>query len=144
VPTALVIDDAPDIRFLVRHTLQRAGYEVIEAGSGPEALDICRKGPVPQVAVLDVQMPEMDGWATLERLRADPASANVPVIMCTVKSSAADRARAWELGCDGFLTKPFSIADLVAEVAAATSQTDEQRRQLRRARHREALSDADA
>ena len=144
MPTALVIDDAPDIRFLVRHTLQRAGYDVIEAASGIEALQICRIGPVPQVAVLDVQMPEMDGWATLEGLRADPSSANVPVIMCTVKSSPADRARAWELGCDGFLTKPFSITDLVAEVAAVTSRTDEQRRELRHSQRQEALSDADA
>ena len=143
MPTALVIDDAPDIRFFVRHALQRAGYEVIEAGSGSEALQICRKGPVPQVAVLDVQMPEMDGWATLERLRAAPVSASVPVIMCTVKSSSADRARAWELGCDGFLTKPFSIGDLVAEVAAVTSRTDEQRRELRYSQHHEALSDDD-
>jgi CheY-like chemotaxis protein len=128
---ALVVDDAADLRFLIREVLERAGMEVAEAESGADALHTLAIAARPDVVVLDVQMPDMDGWETLAAIRKMPGIADVPVIMCTVKSQPADALRAWELGCDAYLAKPFDIRELAAATASAATRTDEER-----ARHR--------
>lgn len=127
----MVVDDAPDLRVLLRHLLQRAGFDVIEAGSGPEALAQLTLGDVPDVAIIDVQMPDMDGWDTLARLRQDRLTAEMPVILCSVKSSPADMLRAWELGCDGYVEKPFDIDAVVAEVRDVLSRSAIERMAVR-------------
>ncbi|MBV8692557.1 MAG: response regulator [Actinobacteria bacterium] len=133
-PTVLVVDDAPDIRLLIREVLRHSGFAVTEAEDGGQALERLATGPLPTVIVLDVQMPGVDGWATLEALRADPRTAGVPVVLCTVRSHPADQLRAWELGCDAFLGKPFSIDDLIRQVQDL-ARADLDARLVNRARH---------
>ena len=123
VTTVLVVDDAADIRLLVRTVLSRAGFAVVEAACGADALQLFDTQPLPDVVVLDVQMPDVDGWDTLAALRRRPEGEAVAVILLTVKSAEDDTVRAWRLGCDGFLTKPFSIFELSDEVTRVASRT---------------------
>ncbi|HET6793667.1 MAG TPA: response regulator [Acidimicrobiales bacterium] len=130
----LLVDDAHDVRLLQRVVLEEAGFEVSEAPSGADALAHLSGCRMPDVVVLDVQMPDLDGWATLEAIRADERTAPVPVILCTVKAGDRDGARAWGSGCDGYLVKPFSIARLVEEVRDVLGRSAEEREALRRVR----------
>jgi CheY-like chemotaxis protein len=132
--TIMIVDDAADIRLLVRAVLQRAGNAVVEAESGPAALGLLDAGLLPDAVILDVQMPEVDGWETLQAIRRHPDAGGTPVVMCTVRSRPDDARHAWSLGCDGYLTKPFTIADLCEEVAAVASRTPTERLAMRRAR----------
>ena len=121
VARVLVIDDVEDIRLLMRQVLVLAGCDVVEATSGIEGLEVLGRDPGIDIVVLDVQMPDIDGWTVLERIRSGPRAAEVGVLLCSVKRHLKDRARAWELGADGYLTKPFGIEDLrdaVLEIAA--------------------------
>ena len=114
----LVVDDDADIRQLVVDLLRLSGYEARAVPSGVEALAELRAGerPPPSLVLLDVQMPELDGWSTLSELRTIERLADLPVVLCTVKASPADVERGSALGCDGFLAKPFAITDLLAVV----------------------------
>jgi CheY-like chemotaxis protein len=116
VATILVVDDDPDIRQLVAELLRLSGFESQTASSGVEALQRLADDPLPSLVLLDVQMPVMDGWDTLRSIRAQPHLRDLPVVLCTVKSGPVDLALGWSLGCDGYVVKPFAIADLVAEV----------------------------
>jgi DNA-binding response OmpR family regulator len=131
MPTILLVDDAQDIRLLVKAVLQRAGHEVSEADSGTAAL-AALTDPPPDAVILDIQMPGLDGWETLTRIRADDVSGDVPVLMCSVKASPEDNARAWELGCDGYLTKPFNITELVQQIEAVIARSPSERQAVRR------------
>jgi CheY-like chemotaxis protein len=124
---ALVVDDASDIRLLLRSVLRGRGFDVDEAANGVEALDLLASGERPDVIVLDVQMPQLDGWDTLVAIRGDPSTSEVPVILCTVRSQPADAERAWLLGCDGFVAKPFAVDDLVRRVEDACARSLEER-----------------
>jgi CheY-like chemotaxis protein len=132
--TALVVDDSADLRFLFATMLQTAGFSVVEAGSGEEALATAEAIPLPDVVLLDVQMPVVDGWGTLVGLRNAPRTAEVPIVMCTVKASAADRVRAWELGCDAYVVKPFDIQDLLQQIRQVTELGPAERRAIRERR----------
>jgi CheY-like chemotaxis protein len=115
----LVVDDAPAIRELIAVNLELEGYVVDRAGDGEEALAaIARQRP--DVITLDVMMPRLDGFATIERLRADPDTARIPVVLVTGRASAPDRARGEQLGVDGFLAKPFEPAELLATIERLT------------------------
>jgi CheY-like chemotaxis protein len=115
----LVVDDAAAIRELIAVNLELEGYVVDRAGDGEEALAaIARQRP--DVITLDVMMPRLDGFATIERLRADPDTARIPVVLVTGRASAADRARGEQLGVDGFLAKPFEPAELLATIEQLT------------------------
>jgi len=122
----LVIDDEADLRFLIREVLSLAGVEVTEASSGAEGLELAA-AEKPDVVILDVQMPEMDGWETLATLRSRGPSSGAAVIMCTVKSHPGDAVRAWETGCDGLLAKPFAIDELVSTVVAVAARPEPER-----------------
>jgi CheY-like chemotaxis protein len=139
VATVLLIDDAPDIRLLVRAVLGRKGHAILEADSGAGALAMLADGTVPDAIILDIQMPGLDGWDTLSALRGHPHVLDVPVLMCSVKAAPQDMSRAWVLGCDGYLTKPFDIADLVSEVEAVMAMSPTERHAVRRARLAAAL-----
>lgn len=130
---ALVVDDAPDIRLLADLVLTMAGFTVSAASSGSEAL---RKlaGDLPDIVLLDVQMPDVDGWETLSRVRADARTADLPVVLCTVKGLPEDTLKGWSLGCDGYLGKPFDINSLVDELHGVLRRSREQRLAVRRAR----------
>jgi DNA-binding response OmpR family regulator len=109
---ALVVDDDSDIRHLVRSLLERAGFEVYEEPDGRAALRSFHQVR-PDVVLLDVSMPELDGWQTLERIRD---LSDVPVLMLTAKDAEADRVRGLRSGADDYVLKPFSREELIARV----------------------------
>lgn len=122
----LVVDDNADIRRLVLEVLRLEGVDVEEADTGLAAMERLAADPLPDVVVLDVQMPHLDGWDTLRRIRALPRTAAVPVILCTVKSGPVDTEMAALLDSDGFLTKPFEIDELVVQVRGVLVATAEE------------------
>ncbi len=111
----LVADDEDRIRKLVGDFLSRKGYEIIEAADGGEALSIATGDPAPDLIILDVMMPVLDGWTVLSEIRR---SSNVPVILLTAKSTENDQLGGFRLGADDYITKPFSPSLLVARVEA--------------------------
>ena len=117
----LIIDDDPDIRLIVRVSLSRRGVVVAEASGGPDGLRSARDDR-PDVIVLDVMMPEMDGPATLEALLADPAIAGVPVVFLTAKAMRSEIDRLRALGAAGVLLKPFDPLSLAGELEAVLRQ----------------------
>jgi CheY-like chemotaxis protein len=118
--TVLVVDDEADIRELIRLNLELDGHTVIGAANGVEALEYA-VGEHPDVVVLDVMMPQMDGWETLAQMKSsvDPVIAHIPVIMLTAKADDIDRIRGGIEGAIRYLTKPFSPSELRTEVADA-------------------------
>lgn len=126
----LVIDDADDIRMLLRMLLERGGWRVAESATGVGVEQLLGETR-PDLVLLDVQMPDRDGWSTLASIRAHPTLADIPVVLCTVKSSSADRIRGWELGADGYLTKPFALDQVAAEIDAVVARPSTQRAALR-------------
>ena len=111
----LAVDDERHIVRLVEVNLQRAGYEVVTAYDGKEALEKV-KSEKPDLVVLDVMMPYMDGFEVLKNLKADPITAEIPVIMLTAKAQDADVFRGWQSGVDCYLTKPFNPMELLTFV----------------------------
>lgn len=111
----LVADDDRDILSLVRAVLERSGHEVVCAGDGAEAL-ACIAARRPDLAVLDITMPQVDGLEVLRRLRADPATSDLPVILLSAQAQEADVSRGFAAGASAYVKKPFSPRDLVARV----------------------------
>jgi two-component system phosphate regulon response regulator PhoB len=111
----LVVDDEPDVVELVEFNLKQAGFAVVSAETGAEALKKARESK-PDLVVLDVMMPELDGLAVCKLLRSDAATAAVPIVMLTAKAAEVDRVLGLELGADDYLTKPFSPRELVLRV----------------------------
>lgn len=110
--SVLVVDDDPDVRALVSTLLGRAGYLVFEAADGREALKALY-GQRPDLIVLDVSMPDLDGWATLERIRE---LSDVPVVMLSARGEELEKVRALRSGADDYVTKPFGRQELLARV----------------------------
>jgi two-component system alkaline phosphatase synthesis response regulator PhoP len=113
----LVVDDEPDLLELVHYTLMRAGYEVGCVKSGEEALAQVQTRP-PDLIVLDLLLPGLDGLEICMRLKRDPQTAAIPIVMLTARSEEADVVTGLELGADDYLTKPFSPRVLAARVKA--------------------------
>jgi DNA-binding response OmpR family regulator len=116
-PVVLVADDDHDILTLVSFRLERAGYDVVAARDGEEALRLALER-VPDLAVLDVMMPKLDGYEVTTRLRQNRATRRVPVILLTARVQEADIARGFEAGADDYVKKPFSPQELGAHVQA--------------------------
>ncbi len=110
----LVVDDDPDIRGLVRELLERAGAIVREAGDGREALKMLYDAR-PELIILDIAMPELDGWATLERVRD---MTDVPVLMLTAREGELEAVRGLKAGADDYVRKPFGRQELLARCQA--------------------------
>ncbi len=113
----LVVEDEPDIRDLLAFHLEREGYQVSRAHSGTDALRQIRAGP-PDLVLLDLMLPEMDGLEVCRRLRQDPATVALPVVMLTAKGEETDRVVGLELGADDYIVKPFSPKEVVARIRA--------------------------
>jgi two-component system, OmpR family, phosphate regulon response regulator PhoB len=113
----LVVEDERDIRDLLAFHLERDGYQVTRAATGPEALRQLRAVP-PDLVILDLMLPEMDGLEVCRRLRAEPATAALPVIMLTAKGDEVDRVVGLEIGADDYVVKPFSPKEMLARVRA--------------------------
>lgn len=111
----LVVDDERHIVRLVQVNLERAGYEVVTAFDGKEAVGKV-KDVKPDLIVCDVMMPYMDGFEVLRTIRADPETREIPFIMLTAKAQDADIFRGWSSGVDAYLTKPFNPMELLAFV----------------------------
>ena len=116
-PVVLVADDDDDIRDLVAFRLDRAGYEVLRAGDGEQALQLAIEHK-PDLAVLDVMMPKLTGYDVTRELRANAETSRIPVILLTARVQEADVARGFEAGADDYVKKPFSPQELKARVQA--------------------------
>jgi CheY-like chemotaxis protein len=115
----LVVDDEPDVLLLCRLNFQQRGHELLEASDGTSALRLARESR-PDVIVLDLMLPGMNGYEVLEQLRAEDETSEIPVLVLTAKSLKADRERSRGLGASGFMTKPFlpnELCDLVESLA---------------------------
>jgi len=112
----LIADDNPVSRELIREILEHDQYEVIEAGDGGEALAKAREHQ-PDLALLDIQMPVMDGNAVIREIRADPRLSHIPVAALTAYAMHGDRERALAAGFNSYITKPIEIPDFRAQVA---------------------------
>lgn len=111
----LVVDDESRMRKLVRDFLERAGFQVLEAGDGMEALDLFYEDQGISLIILDVMMPKMDGWEVCREIRKE---SKVPIIMLTARGEERDELNGFELGVDEYISKPFSPKILVARVEA--------------------------
>ncbi|MCG6890217.1 MAG: response regulator [Gammaproteobacteria bacterium] len=122
--TVLLAEDEPNIVESLKFLLVRAGFEISVASDGRQALDMALEQQ-PTVLVLDLMLPELDGYEVLRRLRADPKGAKLPVLMLTAKGQRIDRETALECGADLFMTKPFANAEITAAVVElASARTD--------------------
>jgi diguanylate cyclase (GGDEF)-like protein len=121
----LVADDDEDIRAYLEVTLSLNGFDVIEACDGVEALEHARRGE-PDVILLDVMMPRMNGLEVLRRLREDARTAHLPIVLLTARGQASDTVEGLDAGADGYLTKPFDADVLLAHVRAALRRADQQ------------------
>ncbi len=122
----LVADDDPDIVRFVRVNLELEGFDVLTASDGRSAVDQVLEHQ-PDLVLLDVMMPEMDGITALRRLRSHPGAANTSVILLTAKALPEDRVRGLELGADDYVTKPFDVSELLARVKAVLRRTQAMR-----------------
>ena len=113
----LVADDDEDVRSLVVFRLERAGYEVVDAADGEQALRLAFER-TPDLAVLDVMMPKLDGYELTKQLRADPRTRDLPVILLTARAQDADVQRGFDAGADDYIRKPFSPQELRSRVQA--------------------------
>ena len=116
----LAVDDDPQILQLLQLTLGLDGFDVSTASNGGEALE-CIAEDAPDVVLLDVMMPGVDGWEVCERLKADAATRDLPVVFLSARSQLADRTRGMELGATAFMTKPFDpteLHNLLQDIAA--------------------------
>ncbi len=120
--TVLLAEDEPNIVESLTFLLKRAGFEISVASDGRQALDAALQQQ-PAVLVLDLMLPELDGYEVLRRLRADPKGEKLPVLMLTAKGQRIDRETALECGADLFMTKPFSNAEITAAVVELAARS---------------------
>ncbi len=113
----LVVEDQEDNRAILRDLLQSVGYELVEAVNGEEALAIAMEHK-PDLILMDIQLPIVDGYEATRRIKAEPALRGIPVIAVTSYALSGDEEKAREAGCDDYVTKPFSPRDLLAKVQA--------------------------
>ncbi len=116
-PIILYIEDNPENRLLVRRILQAEGYTVVEAVDGPSGLEAAAASP-PDLILLDINLPEMDGYELVGRLRQIPGLATVPIIALTAYALKGDRERILAAGCDGYIQKPIDVDSLPLQVAS--------------------------
>lgn len=142
VASILVVDDSSTIRRILRRDLESVGYRVSEAPDGQQGLVACR-AMQPDLVLLDVDMPIMDGMATLEAMKADPALRQLPVLFLTAQTSGAEAARGLLLGAHDYLKKPCAKAELLARVSAALRQTAHEQKLTSHAQELAELSTTD-
>jgi DNA-binding response OmpR family regulator len=133
VTRVLIVDDDAPIRLLCRVNLEAEGMDVLEAGDGPAGLEAARTER-PDVVLLDVMLPRMDGWQVAERLLDEPATAEIPIVFLTARAEFGDRARGLEIGGVDYVTKPFNPVELASQIRelldrVARGERDELRRQ---------------
>jgi two-component system, OmpR family, alkaline phosphatase synthesis response regulator PhoP len=120
--TILVVDDEKDILDLVKYNLQKEGYSILTARNGTEAIQEAQK--IPHLVLLDIMMPEKNGFDVLKELKSQKKTSNIPVIFLTAKGSEIDEVLGLELGADDYIVKPISIPRLVARVKSVLSKKE--------------------
>lgn len=130
-PRVLLVDDYPDAREMYAEYLQYSGFEVIEAGDGIEALERAADS-APDIILMDLSLPVMDGWEATRRLKADKATADIPIMALTGHAVAGILEAAKQAGCDAFVTKPCLPEDLVKEIQKVLSALAPSRTKARR------------
>ena len=118
----LVVEDEPDIRELLRFTLRRAQFQVLLAADSEEAIRFLESS-LPSVAIIDWMLPGMSGIELAKRIRSDPKTSELPIIILTARGGEADKLQGFNLGVDDYITKPFSPRELVARVRALLRRT---------------------
>lgn len=113
--TVLLVEDNEDNRIIYATALRFAGYEVIEAITGTEGVHFARTRR-PDLILMDISVPELDGWEATAIIKADPETKHIPVVAVTAHALPGDEARSREAGCDGYLAKPIAPAKLLVEV----------------------------
>ena len=131
-PRILVVDDYPDAREMYAEYLQHSGFDVIEAGNGIEALERAADS-APDVILMDLSLPVMDGWEATRRLKGDKATADIPIVALTGHALAGILEGAMKAGCDAFVTKPCLPEDLVKEIQNVLNGPTSSTRKSRRA-----------
>jgi DNA-binding response OmpR family regulator len=124
--TILVVDDEADILHFLELVLKERGYEVLTAPGGERALALAREH-VPDLMLLDIMMPQMDGWEVLRLLRVDPRTATIPVAMISARTDAKDRVQGLQEGALDYICKPFSLDELLAKLDGIFAQLDTRR-----------------
>ncbi len=127
----LVVDDDPTMVKLINVNLKLNNYAVLEATSGEQALEIVKNEPL-DLVVLDIMMPGVDGWEVLKRIRSNPDSQEMPVILVTAKTQDSDVIRGWELGADEYVIKPFNPLLLVEVIKLVLDRSYEERLERRK------------
>jgi two-component system cell cycle response regulator DivK len=120
----LVVEDQEDNRQILRDLLKSADYEMIEAENGEEALSAVATRR-PDLILMDIQLPMLDGYETTRRIRADPAMQSIPIIAVTSYALSGDEAKARAAGCDDYVTKPYSPRQLLAKVREYLARLDQ-------------------
>ena len=111
----LVVEDQEDNRRILRLLLTNAGYELIEAVTGEEGVSLAESGR-PDLILMDIQLPGLDGYEATRRIKANPALRQIPIIVVTSYALSGDDVKAFEAGCDAYVTKPFNPRQLLAKV----------------------------
>lgn len=120
----LIVDDEPDAVIATKRALEADGYNVIEANNGVMAFDVL-KSDIPDVILLDVMMPDMDGFEVCWRLKEEPLYENIPVIMLTAKGEINDKIEGLDIGADDYMTKPFNLKELKARIKTVLRRTQD-------------------
>lgn len=114
----LIVDDEIDTLLPLQKSLEVEDYLIVGASNGPEAL-IKAKTELPDLIILDLMMPEMDGYEVCEKLKKDPLTKNIPVIILTAKDAVRDKVKGLDIGADDYVTKPFNLKELKARIKSA-------------------------
>lgn len=120
----LVVDDEEHILMILKDSLEFSGFKVITAVNGEEALEKVEQDR-PDLVVLDIGMPKLDGWEVCRRLKANPATKSLPVIILTAYAQSADQRKGMDLGADRFITKPCDLTYLVGEINGLLHKTNQ-------------------
>jgi len=112
----LIVEDNVDNFELVRFLLERAGYQVLSAVNGVEGVEIAKREQ-PDLVLMDLSMPEMDGWKATAQMKSDEATRRIPVVALTAHTLPSERKRAIDAGCDGYISKPINVASFEKLVA---------------------------
>jgi CheY-like chemotaxis protein len=134
----LVVDDNPGVRELVCMILEDAGLEIETASNGEEALDMAKRIH-PDLVILDVMMPGMDGWETAAYLLDEPDTSDIPIIFLTARAKTEEQLRGWEMPIFDYITKPFTADDLLDRVFSVLTAEPESKPDVRDAIRREKL-----
>ncbi len=120
-PLVLIVEDNVDNYELVRFLLERAGYQVLSAANGLEGIDAAKREQ-PDLVLMDLSMPEMDGWKATAQMKAEETTRHIPVLALTAHTLPGDRKRAIDAGCDGYISKPINVASFDKLVATLLRQ----------------------